>query len=390
MLALPAASVTSLQKLVDQLASRRDIPHVVLAVEALDRSFSWASAAGQASPDGAPMTPNTPYFIASIDKLFIATTILILHERQLLSIDRSIAEYLPPETIRGLHRLNGVDYTDRITVRNLLAHTSGLPDYLEDYPKKGPSLIEQLLSGEDEELTLETILGVVKDRLTPHFPPQQKDATKQRVRYSDTNFQLLVAIIEVVRKKPIQETMNETIFHPLNLRQTWYAGFPKPSILPDPPAMLWAGDQPFNRPRLLRSLHSIYSTQGDLISFFRALIQDQLFQNSNTFSLMQERWNRFSVPLDRAALRSPSWPIEYALGLKRFQLPRLLTPFSPMPPVIGHTGSTGTWLFYCGQFKVFIAGAVNQVTAGPVPFRLLPKVLRIITRNIEPSSTDSR
>jgi D-alanyl-D-alanine carboxypeptidase len=95
---------------------------------------------------------------------------------------------------------------------------------------------------------------------------------------------------------------------------------------------------------------------------------------------MQSRWIRFGFPTDRAALRAPNWPIEYGLGIKRFRLPRVLTPFSPVPPVIGHTGSTGTWLFYCPDLEVFIAGAVNQVTAGPAPYRLLPKVLRTLQR----------
>ncbi|MBX2990784.1 MAG: beta-lactamase family protein [Bacteroidetes bacterium] len=382
------ASAASLQRLVDRLASRKHIPHAVLVLETLDQSFSWSGATGKALPDGTPMTTNTPYFIASIDKIFVAAVILILHERRVLSIERSIAEYLPPGVINGLHRLNGTDYSERITIRNLLGHTSGLPDYLEDYPKRGPSLVEQLFSGEDRELTMETILRVVKEQLEPHFPPQAKDATKQRVRYSDTNFKLLAAIIEVVCNTPLPQTVAEMIFLPLKLPHTWYAGFSGPSELPSPPAMLWVGDRPLDRPRLLRSLHSIYSTPSDQVAFLRALVQGRLFQNGSTLSLMQGRWNRFGIPLDRGALRSPGWPIEYALGLKRFQLPRLFAPFSPMPSVIGHTGSTGTWLFYCHQLKVFVAGAVNQATAGAVPFRLVPEVLRIVSRDVTNEEND--
>lgn len=72
--------------------------------------------------------------------------------------------------------------------------------------------------------------------------------------------------------------------------------------------------------------------------------------------------------------------IEYALGLKRFRLPRLSTPFSPMPEVIGNSGSTGAGLFFCPELQMFIPGAVNQATAGAVPFRLLPKVLQTLSR----------
>jgi D-alanyl-D-alanine carboxypeptidase len=59
-----------------------------------------------------------------------------------------------------------------------------------------------------------------------------------------------------------------------------------------------------------------------------------------------------------------------------FRLPRALTPFRPVPEVVGHTGSTGTWLFHAPELDLFMTGTVNQITAGAVPFRLVPKVLR--------------
>jgi len=49
-----------------------------------------------------------------------------------------------------------------------------------------------------------------------------------------------------------------------------------------------------------------------------------------------------------------------------------------MPPVLGHTGSTGCWLFYCPELDTYLAGSVNEVTAAPVPFRMVPKMLSIV------------
>jgi hypothetical protein len=91
---------------------------------------------------------------------------------------------------------------------------------------------------------------------------------------------------------------------------------------------------------------------------------------------MQQRWNRFGLPFDRAALRSPGWPIEYGLGIMRFRLPWIFTPLHPMPAVVGHTGSTGCWLFYCPERDLFLAGSVDEVTAGALPYRLVPRVLQ--------------
>lgn len=86
----------------------------------------------------------------------------------------------------------------------------------------------------------------------------------------------------------------------------------------------------------------------------------------------------FGVPLDRAALRAPGWPIEYGLAIKRFRLPRVFNAFQRMPAVVGHTGSTRTWLFHCPERDLYLAGAVNEVTAGAVPYRVVPRALRLL------------
>jgi D-alanyl-D-alanine carboxypeptidase len=371
-----------LQDLVDGVAAKKHIQHAVLVVESMDGSFHWSGAAGQAVPDGAPMTADTPFYIASIDKLWVATVVLQLHEEGALSIDDPVTEHLAPALIGGIHRLHGIDFTGHISIRNLLGHTSGLADYLEDAPRRGvnrgTSLVERLFEGDDRDLTFEDMLRVVRDDLRPHFPPQPVQAAKQQVRYSDTNFQLLGMIIEAVAGRPLHEVMAERVFRRLQLQHTWYAGYSEPVEPVAAPAMLWVADKPLHRPRLLRSLNSIYTTPAELIGFLRALVRGELFADPGTLGLMQGRWNRFGFPRDKAALRAPGWPIEYALGIKRFRLPRPFTPLAAMPPIIGHTGSTGTWLFYCAELDLFMAGAVNQATAGAVPYRLLPKVLKVL------------
>ena len=94
---------------------------------------------------------------------------------------------------------------------------------------------------------------------------------------------------------------------------------------------------------------------------------------------MMRCWKRFGVPLDMAALRAPSSPIEYGFGMMRLALPRLYTPFRPIPPVLGHTGSTGSWLFHCPRYGLLLAGTVDEVSAGALPFRVIvPRVLRAV------------
>ena len=108
----------------------------------------------------------------------------------------------------------------------------------------------------------------------------------------------------------------------------------------------------------------------------RALITGALFEDATTAELMRQGWNRFRLPTDRAALRQPGWPIEYGYGMMRFAIPRFIPPFRRVPAVIGHTGATGSWLFYCPEMDLYLCGTVDQATAAPLPFRYLPRLLR--------------
>lgn len=372
-----SAAAQRLARLLDDLVAKKSIHHAVLAVESVDGDFAWSGAAGVADASGAPMRVETPYFIASIDKLYNAVILMRLRERGLVALDEPVTAYLPNALTAGLHRLGGTDHSGEITVRHLLSHTSGLPDWLEDRPKGGQSLVERLVEAGDMPFSLEQLAEHVRERLTPYFPPQPADARRPKARYSDTNYMLLCAIIEAVSGKPLHEAWEEMLLRPLGLRQTYLFGHSQPLDPAPAAAALWAGDRLLEIPQMLRSLQAVYSTAGDTIKFLRALVRGEIFDSPGSFALMQQRWNRFGLPLDMAALRSPNWPIEYGLGMMRFRLPRIFTPFHPIPAVIGHTGSTGTWLFHCPDPGLLLAGAVDQVTAGPVPFRLAPKVLRL-------------
>lgn len=368
-----------LQALLGGLARRKPIRQAIMAVESGDRSYSWMGATGE-SPDGTTVRADTPFFVASIDKLFNATIIMKLSEAGRLDLDASVSTYLPPTLTRGLHRLGGVDYSDQITIRHLLGHTSGLADWLEDRPPGGRSLVDRLVDDGDLALGMEDVTAIVRDHLRPHFPPQDLSAKRMKVRYSDTNFMLVIAIIEAVTGRPFHQVHQDMLLRPLNLLHTYFAGNSQPLAPTQEPAVLRSQGRPLHIPLMLRSVRGIYSTAADTLAFLRSFVRGEVFQDPATLASMLQRWNRFGFPLDRAALRTPGWPIEYGLGIMRFRLPRLFTPLHPMPSVIGHTGSTGCWLFYCPQLDMLLSGSVDEVTAGAVPFRVVPKILQILTR----------
>ena len=366
-----------LEALLRRLVLRAPIRQAILALETMDGSFRWAAAEGEPTANGSPMLAGTPFFLASIDKLLNATIVMKLAEGRQLDLDARICPYLPPALTRGLHRMNGTDYSERITVRHLLSHTSGLADWLEDRPKGGRSLIDRVISDGDAALSIEDVTTVVRDELRPHFAPQDLAADRQMVRYSDTNFMLLIAVIEGVTGEPLHQVHERLLFWPLNLRHTYFVGRSQPvDPTPDPPILRVEG-RPLHVPLLLRSVWGIYSTAADVLAFLRSFVRGEVFDDSATLASMQQRWTRFGFPLDRAALRAPGWPIDYGLGIMRFRLPRLFSPLHPMPAVVGHTGSTGCWLFFCPEQDLLLTGSVDEVTAGALPYRVVPKMLGI-------------
>lgn len=90
---------------------------------------------------------------------------------------------------------------------------------------------------------------------------------------------------------------------------------------------------------------------------------------------MVGRFHRLGLPRSAATLRAPSWPIEYGLGVMRFAPSRALAGGRRLPGLVGHTGSTGSWLWHCPQLGLMLAGTVDQGTAVTVPFRPVPNAL---------------
>jgi D-alanyl-D-alanine carboxypeptidase len=365
-----------MDRLVGALTAQGSIRQAVVSVETGDRRVSYHHVAGAAGADGESMTSDTPWFIASIDKLCLAVVVLKLSESGVLDLAARIAAYLPDSMTRGLHRWRGEDRSGEITVRHLLNHSSGLADWLEDAPPGGRSVLESLLVDGDAAFAWEDVARLVRERLRPHFPPQDPQAGRLRIRYSDTNYILLAAIVEAVLGKPLPSVFEEMLFRPLGMRDSFCAGDSCRASSRLAPAIIRAKGRPVHMPQLLSSIRGVFSTSGDLLRFMRAFVAGETFDRPATRHAMQQHWTPFGFPLDRAALRSPGWPIEYALGIMRFKLPRLLNRGRRMPEVIGHTGSTGCWLFYCEELDLYLAGNVGEVTAGALPYRLVPAILR--------------
>lgn len=368
-----------LDNYVHQLVQRRGIHHSVVAVERTERSSRCVAVAGPAQPGGDPMTPDTPFHYASVTKLYTAAVVMQLVERGDVALDQPMERYLPHGFATGLHRLREVDYSGTVTVRNLLSHTSGIADYFLDTPAGETSFTDRITQG-DFAYTINDVVDRVR-KLKPHFPPQDPAAPRQRARYSDTNFQLLGAIVEYVTGGTFQRAVEQRILEPLGLVGTWFAGHPRASQSPVV-ATMWSGETVLDRPQAMASMApegGLIGTVNDALTFLRALLAGELFEHESTLASMQARWNRFGFPRDRAAIIAPGWPIEYGLGIKRYQVPRLLNAGRRSPTFVGHTGASGSWLFWCPEHDLYLAGTVDQTIAAGVPYRVLPKLVKELT-----------
>ena len=363
-----------LQKHFQGLMKNQIVNNAVVSVESLDGTFSWTRAQGPASPGGPPITQETPIWIASVTKLYTAAVIFKLAERNQVAIDERMSAYLSQDLIEGLHHAeDGEDHTGEITLRHLLGHSSGLPDYLEDHPEGEKGLLDKIVEDGDRSWTLQEAFDLIRDRLPAHFPPQPLDKKKKKIRYSDTNYQLLIAIIESVTGEKLQHAFEKFLFQPLGLDATFLPGTSKGKAFPEP-AAIWAGEKSLKIPLALQSFRDLNSTTSDMLGFMRGLVQGRVFDDPETFDLMRSEFNSFGFSFDPAPT-APTWPIEYGMGMMRIKMPRLLTLFKSIPPVMGHTGVSGSWLFYAPDAELLLAGTVNQMAGAALPFRFIPRLL---------------
>jgi len=352
-----------MQYLVSDLVEKdKSVRSCVLSVMKGDGSFSWSGAAGIARQDGkVPMSKDTPIYIASITKLYTATAIMRLYEKGVLSLDDPMSRYLPEELIQGIHVYKGKDYSHKITIKELLSHTSGIADYYTEKPKGGKSLFDLFLEEPERSWTVDETIERARD-LEPNFRPGT-DAS-----YSDTNFQLLGKIIEAITGKQLHILYEDFFFRPLGLKHTWLTGRSEPQVTPSAaPADIFYKDMIITNTRSNGAYWAdggIVSTAEECIIFLKALNEGRII-SGDTLKLMHN-WHKLQFPL------------QYGYGTMYFKLPWFINMLINVLPLWGHSGSTGSFLYYSEDLNLYMAGSINQTESKSKPFRLMPRVMKAI------------
>ncbi|WP_247235270.1 serine hydrolase [Telluribacter sp. SYSU D00476] len=341
-------SQSKLDKIVAETVTKKNIFGAAFRVATPDQSVALTSAAGNIGPD-------SPFYIASINKLFVAALTLRLVRNKRLNLSDPISKYLPGYLMHGLHVYQGQDYSEEITIQHLITQTSGLPCYLIDKRPDGPKVMEELLSGKDQAWTTDQVVAQVK-RMKPHFRPGQKG----KASYGNTNFRLLGRVLELVTGEPLNKLLTQ-LFEELDLESTFV-------IRPDTNrefVSVYAKARPVHLPRYFAaSRYDIVSTTYDLMVFLKAFFGGYFYPQEQLQELQQ--WN------------AVFFPFRYGVGMQQFHMPWILSPFRPIPNMIGHCGSVGTAAFYVPDKNVFITGTINQTSNPQLLFQTMIRILNLL------------
>ncbi|KND36145.1 serine hydrolase domain-containing protein [Streptomyces acidiscabies] len=281
---------------------------VGISVEVRDGSKRIRARAGTAELGTDKPVPYGASFRAdSATKPFVATVVLQLAAEGRLSLDDSVEKWLP-----GVVAGNGNDGR-RVTLRNLLQHTSGIHNY--DYTDDIGSDAKAFEEHRYDHLAPERIIAGAM-RSAPDFPPAAPGDPEPKWNYSNPNYILAGMVIERVTGRSWREEVHDRIVRPLGLTHTYAPG--DDPTLPGPHAhnyhrfpgsdgwtdtternMSWAG-----------AAGELVTTKRDVDRFFTALLTGRLLPPAQLAEM------KHVVPVG-ADFQVPFPGLHYGLALMR-------------------------------------------------------------------------
>ena len=315
-------------------------PGAILQVSQPDQG-AYAVASGVADiATNLPLSPDARFRAGSILKPFVAVVVLQLVEEDKLSLDDAMTELLPEE-VTGRFK-----DTDKITLRMLLDHTSGIPEWLSD------EMIGRIAADPAKIWDVREFLDAAAAQ-PPAFVPGEGWG------YSNTDYNLLGLVIERATGQSWRDAVTTRVIEPLGLKST---------TLPEPGDSAIAGafmhgygmiggkvmDLTFIDPSMAGAAGggALVTTVGDLATFLAALRSGKLFRDPKAFAMMAD-----FVPAEGDGGR-----VGYGLGLEKYALPGGLE-------MIGHSGGTAGYrsgAFYFPALDLTMTFALS-VEDNPIP-----------------------
>ena len=317
------------QALLDR-SVREGLPGVVLLVRT--PRGQWNGAAGFAKIETAqPMSPDARFYGASVTKMYTAATVMLLAEDGLVDLDARIGEYLPDAISREVPNGTGA------TVRELLGHTSGIPDFSGALTYELETLNDPLGSYPPDRM-----LGYLRGQ-SPIFPPGTG------YFYSNANYLLLGMIAQRVTGSSLPEVIDGRILRPLGLRATYFGGGSSEAALP---GLVNTYDDLAGDGRLMNvsdlTAHSaaestgysgVIATSADYAGFIEALLRGRVVPRASL-----------------AQMEAPTQSPTHGLGLDLMQ--------TPYGTAVGHSGGDVGALSQVRRFPDLGATLVLLVNGG--------------------------
>lgn len=338
----PARSVTAVAG--GRLAAvlQEDVDAIVAAgavgavAEVIDEHTSVRARAGAAALGSADPVPFDGHFrMGSATKPFIAVVVLQLAGEGRLSLEDPVSKWVP-DLVQG----NGNDGS-RITIRQLLQHTSGLFDYL--YDRRFISTIFSPEAFEENRLrewTPEELVGMA----VSHPPTSEPGAAW---RYTNTGYVLAGMVIEAVTGEPWAVQLRKRIIEPLGLTRTYAPG--SHAVLASPFSRgyeLYGTDGGYfdvteKNMTMAGASGALVTSTADLSRFFVALMRGELLESTQLREMLK------TVPVREGAA--------YGLGLRYEEL--------PCRPREGYWSHDGTALGYETLTGVLADGSRSVVAS---------------------------
>ncbi|WP_378734341.1 serine hydrolase domain-containing protein [Nocardia brasiliensis] len=329
----PNSSVPQWQEQLDQLVADVDVPGAQMVVSGNGSDAQLNSGAGDLGTGG-PFPDNAQVRIASNTKSFVATVMLQLAAEKRVNLDAPVERYLP-----GVIRGPGGD-GNLITIRNLLQHTSGIPDYLAYLDIESVDALRRPRPADE-------LIRLGLDQPSDFAPGSD-------IGYSNTNYLLAGKLVERLTGLPVGVEVTRRILLPLGLHDTYWPVFPWENVIRGPHPRAYHNfdgnlvDITDIDPNWGLADGAMVSTGADLNRFFMALLSGKLLPPAQLAEM--QRTVPFGDPVAAGGL---------GLGLVRRTTSCGLETW-------GHGGSmTGFMIFGAATVDRAITVSLNQIPQPP-------------------------
>ena len=349
------------------------IRNLTIQIDSPRQGFRWRIARGFTdTPGGTPMTVDSVFRVDDVTKMLTSVVVLKLVENNFVTLDTRIGDILDDAdmpgafTLEQLHERNGESRGDEVTVRQLLAHTSGLRDYMFDTPDNGAASLSLA------QRVVADVLGEIPSNISERqwssgslleyfFESGMSEnalaAPGAEYHYADTNYLLLGILVEKVSQLDLAQMYRNAIYGEAQMTKAYLEWYEFGNE--EPVDHFWAvtrNNELVNIDVLAEEMNTssdwagggVVTDAADLNSFIRELFAESFFTEASSLTAMRTS----------GSTGEPGF--FYGLGLEH----RIFNASGKTIDVYGHSGFWGTGVYYIPATDTSIVYTMNQVELG--------------------------